>query len=209
VTGPIVCISENLTTDPVTGLLQINKWSVPKLVVDVMCPSGADGALVATTALPGKLLISQQLQWVNDAPIPRTLLIRITRGSRVWQTSNPNVIQFRDRWQYAANDTVPEPVTTSVLNSQTGGGVDLGTDSVAQPLPGVQWIWMGAGTTDEWVPYNLNPDDVFNFWYQCYVWTPPPFSDNANQADPIHAAFAQYTRIQFIVFPTQGALVSG
>jgi hypothetical protein len=209
VTGPTVCISENLTTDPTTGLLQLNKWAVPKLVADVMAPSGADGALTVTTALPGKLLINKQIAWTNDAPIPRTLLIRVTRGVRFWQTSNPNAIQFRDRWSYAVNEQPPMPVTTSVFNSQAGGAVDLGTDAVAQPLPGVQYIWLGVGSSDEWVANQIEPNDTFNLWFQTYVWTPPPWSDNANQADPLHSASANYARIQLIAHPTQGALVSG
>jgi hypothetical protein len=209
VTSPFACISENLTTTVPGGLLQLAKHSVPRLVVDQVALSGGDGALVVNTALPGKLLIDKQVSYVNEDPIPLTMLIRVTRGTKFWETSNPNAIQFRDRWSYAIDETPPTPITSSVYNSAAGGAVDVGTNSVAEPNPGLQYIWVGAHSSDEWVPADVNPGELFSLWYRCYVWTPPPWSDNANKSNPVHSAFASYARIQLIVFPTQGQLVSG
>jgi hypothetical protein len=45
--------------------------------------------------------------------------------------------------------------------------------------------------------------------YRCYVWTPPPWSDNANKNSPKHEAAARWARIQMIAFPQQGRLVTG
>jgi hypothetical protein len=139
------------------------------------------------------------------------VLIRVTRGSKSWLLSNPNAVQFRDRWTYAIDreDLTPAiPVTTGIYNSQVGSAIDAGTNSVAEPNPGRQWVWADTNCSDEWVG-PVAPGDRLNLWYRCYVWTPPPFSDNGNKNSPIHTASAAWARIQLTAFPMQGSVVSG
>lgn len=210
-TEPNVCVDENITTDD-TGSLILQPWSIPRLVVDQKVLSGADGNMYAEIALPGKLLMDQQVAWRNDTPLEQTVLIRVVRASKAWVTSNPNAIQFRDRWTYTVDPdgVVPElPTTTSIYNSQTGSALDVGTDSVATPLPGRLWNWVDVNCADEWVATPLEPGDKFSLWYRQYVWTPPPFSDNANKDAPQHQAFANWTRIMLWAFPQQGTVVTG
>lgn len=207
---PRVCLDENLTTDGV-GLPALEAWSVPRLVADVLSVSGGDGKLFPEQALPGKLLINQRVGWRNETPLESMVLIRVTRGSKSWVVSNPNAIQFRDRWTYVIDpdDLTPSvPVTTGIYNSQVGSAIDVGTNSVAEPNPGVQWVWTDVNCADEWVG-PVAPGDKLNVWYRCYVWTPPPFSDNANKNSPTHTASAGWTRIQLIAFPSQGTVVTG
>lgn len=209
-TEPNVCVDENLITDE-AGLLRIQPWAVPRLVADVRAISGGDGKLAPEVALPGKMLIDQKLHWKNDAPLESMVLIRVIRGSKSWLTSNPNAIQFRDRWTYTIDpdDLTPTvPVTTGIYNSQVGSAMDVGTNSVAEPNPGRQWVWVDVNTADEWVG-PVQPNDNFNLWYRCYVWTPPPYSDNANKNSPVHTANAGWTRIQLWAYPSQGNLVTG
>lgn len=208
-TEPNVCISENLTTDD-AGQLRFQPWAIPRPVGDVRANSGGDGKIVKPElTLPGKLMINQQIGWRNDTPLPQQLLIRVTRGPRSWITSNPNAVQIRDRWSFAV-DAAPEvPVTTSIFNGQTGSAVDFGTNSVAEPVPGVQWMWTDVNTADEWVPYLVEPEQQFNLWYRCYLWTPPPFSDNANKNNPKHEAYAHWARLQLWAYPQQGSVVTG
>lgn len=209
-TEPNVCLDENITTDD-AGLLQLEPWAVPRLVADVRASSGSDGKLTPHLTLPGKLLINQRVAWRNVTPIDAMLLIRVIRGSKSWVVSNPNAIQFRDRWTYVIDpddvEPVP-PVTTGIYNSQVGSALDVGTNSVAEPNPGRQWVWTDVNCSDEWVG-PVTPGDYFNLWYRCYVWTPPPWSDNANKNSPVHQANAGWTRIQLIAFPQQGSVVSG
>ena len=207
---PRVCLDENLTTDGV-GLPHLELWSVPRLVADVVAVSGGDGTLFPEQALPGKLLINQKVGWRNETPLDSMVLIRVTRASKSWVLSNPNAIQFRDRWTYVIDQddlTPSEPVTTGIYNSQVGSAIDVGTNSVAEPNPGVQWVWSDVNCSDEWVG-PVTPGDKLNVWYRCYVWTPPPFSDNGNKNSPIHKASAGWTRIQLIAFPGQGTVVTG
>lgn len=207
VTFPKVCIDENLTTNS-SNELGMQPWSVPRLVKDIIGPSGADGALGATTYLPGLMLINLETSWYQDAPIDQMLLIRVTRGPKSWVTSNPNAIQFRDRWSHALNQAPAVPSTSGLFNSQVGSAIDFGTNTVAEPNPGVHYVWKDCHSSDEWVG-PISPSDVFQLHYRCYVWTPPPWSDNANKNNPTHNAFANFTRIQLISFPTQGNLVTG
>lgn len=188
-----------------TGELRLASWMVPRNVKDVVATSNSDGLLMKATELPGKLMMDLDLMWYCDAPVDQMVLIRVTRGGRSWITSNPNAVQFRDRWVHAINATPDLPLVTSILNSQVGSAIDLGTNSVAEPNPGLMWTWMGAHSSDEWVgPLTLN--DYIRIRYRCYVWTPPPWSDNANLNSPRHEAYAGWTRIQLISFPTMAAL---
>ena len=202
-----VCLSENLTTNP-AGDLQLQPWASVRLVVDTIASSAGDGSISALTALPGKLLIDKRINWTNDAPIPQGIMIRLTRGPKQWLTSNPNAIQFRDRYTHAVNKTPDAPLTTSLYNSQAGSALDVGTDSVAQPNAGQQWMWTDATTTDEFLA-PLNPGDTLNTWYRMYVWTPPPFSNNANLNNPHHAVVANWARLQLFAYPLQGTVVTG
>lgn len=209
-TEPNVCIDEHLTVDD-GGDLQLQPWSVPRIVADVKSLSGGDGALLAQTELPGKLLIDLKARWRNDTPIEHWIDIRIIRAYRSWIVSNPNAIQFRDRWTYTIDEqdiTPSMPLTTSIFDGQCGSAIDLGTNSVAEPLPGVEWVWASANMRDEIVG-PVEPGEVINVWYRCYVWTPPPFSDNANKNSPIHQAYARWARVQLLGLPTQGTLVTG
>lgn len=209
-TEPNVCVDENLTTDD-SGLLVIQPFAVPRLVADVKALSGGDGTLFPEESLPGKLLIDQKVGWRNDTPMEHMLQIRVVRGPTSWITSNPNAIQFRDRWTYVwdqGDPTPTEPVTTGIFSSKTGSAIDVGTNSVAEPNPGKHWVWADVSCQDEWVGPIL-PGDRFNLWYRAYVWTPPPYSDNANKNSPQHEAYARWTRIMLTAFPSQGSVVTG
>jgi hypothetical protein len=203
-----VCISENLTIND-DGQLQMAQCAVPQCVIDQMIPSTADGALVETIYTPGKLLMNQQFSWRNDTPVNMTILIRVTRRYKRWIVSNPNAIQFRDRWSWAIDSDAAEPTTGGIFNSQCGSAGDIGTDTVAEPKPGKFYHWWGTSSSEEWVWLPVNVGQTINIWYRCYVWTPPPFSDNANKNQPQHVAEAGWTRFQVIAFPQQGALVFG
>lgn len=206
---PNVCIGENLTTDA-AGLLRAQPYVVPRLVRDVKAlANDGDGKVYVNTKLPGKLVINQRLDWRNDTPIEQDVLMRVIRAPREIVTSNPNAIQFRDRWSYAVDTTPAVPVTSGYFNSQLGAAMDRGTNSVAEPEPGVLWQWIPVGCVDEWVPYSIAPGETFYFWYRAYIWTPPPWSDNANKNSPKHTAFAKWTRCQLWAHGRQGTVVAG
>lgn len=209
-TEPNVCVDENIDVDA-SGLLVIQPFAVPQLAMDVKVKSGGDGPLLELSVLPGKLLMETQFAWRNNGPLPCDMMVRCIRGPKSWISSNPNAIQFRDRYTYTIDPegvTPSIPVTTSIYNSQTGTAIDLGTNSVAEPLPGLDYVWIEASCTDEWIG-PANPGEKVEVWFRGYVWTPPPFSDNGNKNAPIHNAVANWTRLQLWAYPTQGTLVTG
>lgn len=214
-TSPTVCVAENLTIGP-DGQLRMAPWSVPRNVVDVVAPSGGDTTkLLATETLPGRLLIDRKVLWHNDTPVSHMVRVLVTRRWRRWVTSNPNAIEFRDRWSSAitaaGSTTViepAEPVVSGYYNSQTGSACDTGTNSVAEPTPGKFWHWWGTNTAQEWLG-PVAPRETLRVWYRGYVWTPGPFSNNANKNSPAHEAEAGWARIQLQAFPQQGELVTG
>lgn len=210
-----VCIGENLTIGD-DGRLRMAAHSVPRNLVDVIARSGADTtALLATTTLPGVLMIDRQVQWKNDSPVDHDIRIEVTRRWKRWITSNPNAVYFRDRWTWtitAKGDplVVPEiPVVSGIFNSNAGSASDTGTNTVAEPNPGIFYHWWGTNTGEEWLPLPVRPGETLTVWYRLYVWTPPPFSDNANKNAPTHQAEAGWSRIALMGFPDQGQLVTG
>lgn len=205
---PRTCIDENLTVDD-NGHLCMRPWAVPRLVRDVKVNAISNKKLpFPQINMPGLILLNQQFGWVNDSMLPVDIQVTVFRSWKEWVTSNPNIIQFRDRWTSAIDTEPDEPVTTGTQNGQTGSGIDLGSNTVAEPMPGVQTMWMNANMSDEWI-YSILPGEKFNIWYRCYVWTPQPWSDNANKNSPRYAAYANFARISLVAHPSQGSLVSG
>ena len=207
---PNVCVDEHLTTGD-DGLLRLQPWANPQRVADIRALSSNDGVLTAHEALPGKLLINQKIGWRNTFPVEAMVVLGVTRGPKSWIVSNPNAIQFRDRWTTIidTDDLAPEePVVTGIFNSQCGSAIDLGSNSVAEPNPGKQYMWEDVNYTEEWLGPVL-PGQKINAWYRCYVWTPPPWSDNGNKNSPEHKAFANWVRLTMTARCEQGKLVTG
>lgn len=197
-----VCVSRNM--DITGGVLAAEPWSVPRFVLDQTFNSVGDGTFGQETTLPGKLMVdSGILTWTNDSPLPAQILLRITRAFRDHLTSNPNVVQIRDRYTTSitgASPRVPDP--SNLYQGATGGGIDVGASTVGQPRPGVIYMWEDPATTEDYFG-PVPPGGTFKVWYRCHLWTPPPWSNNANNGSPTHEARVRNTRIQLMAFPTQ------
>lgn len=202
-----VCVSRNMSI--AGGLLGIEPWTLPRIVLDQTFVSTGDGAYGQQTTLPGKLMIdSGILTWTNPSPLDARLLVRVQRGRQQWQVSNPNAVQVRDRYTYAIDDDPRVPDTSSVYTGQSGGSIDVGVQVNGTPFLGVYWEWQDPTLTEDWIP-GIPPGAQFRMWYRCYLWTPPPWSNNANSNNPQHSAAVHDTRIQLIAFPTQDTEVVG
>jgi hypothetical protein len=202
---PETCVSRNL--DVTAGVLGIEPWSVPRIVSDQTFNSIGDGVYGATTNLPGKLMVQGSLNWVNNSPLPATLLIRVTRAYRSWKVAQPNAVQIRDRWTWSIGGSATPPDPSSVMNGMCGAALDVSVNSSGTPLPGVYYEFEDASTTEEWAG-DLPPGVAFDLRYACYLWTPPPWSDNANLGGPQYSAEVRNTRIQLFAFPTRDPEVS-
>ncbi|TLF74067.1 DUF7172 family protein [Nocardia cyriacigeorgica] len=196
-----VCVDRNLSIS--NGMLGIEPWSVFRLVADVTGASVGDGTLARTTRLPGKLMINLTASWISDSPLPSRMLMRITRAHRSITTSNPNAIQFRDAWETAIDATPRVPDPSRVLNSQAGTSLDMGTNNVAEPHYGREFLTLDSHSSDIWLPDPVPAGSTLTVHYRCYVWTPPPWSDNASGNQPLHEARARWTRLQLFAVPQQ------
>lgn len=197
-----VCVSRNLSiTDNVLG---IQPWSIPRHVIDQTFNSVGDGPFDQQTTLPGKLMIdSGILSWTNTSPLAANMLLRIQRARREYFTSNPNVVQIRDRFTTSITDKDPRvPDPSDTYQGATGGGVDVGATSAGQPISLQVAVWEDPSVTEDWIG-PVPPGGTFKLWYRCYLWTPPPWSNNANANKPLHYASVFNARIQAMAFPTQ------
>jgi hypothetical protein len=202
-------VAEHLLVNE-AGELRLAPWSVPRNVIDEIAASNGD-----TNKLPAienveraLMLVNWSNSWLNDSPVDHMVRIQITRRYKRWITSNPNAVQFRDRWSWAIDSPAAEPVVSDTLNGQAGSAGDLGTNTVAEPFPGKFWHWWGTTCTDEWVG-PVEPGQRIYVAYRAYVWTPPPFSNNANKNSPAHQAEAGYARIALQAFPEPSKRVIG
>lgn len=201
-----VCVSRNLSIT--AGVLGIEPFSVPVVALDATYNSTGDGTYTtAFTVLPGKLMIDSGVQsWTNSTPLPVQMLVRIQRARRDWWTSNPNAVQVRDRYTYTLNgDTPRTPDTSSTYHGQSGSAGDVGTDSSAQPYPAVFYEYEDGTILEDWI--TVPAGAVFKIWYRAYMWTPPPFSNNANGGSPTQSMNIYNTRIILMAFPTQDTAV--
>lgn len=206
-----VCVSQNFEVSA-TGQLAAAEWSVPVVVATATGTSTGDGALTAQTTLPGKQMIDVSLSWTNPRALEVELLLRVQRSYRDLLTSNPNVIQVRDRWTSRISaeptDLAPVPDPTSVFNSQWGGGIDLSTNTTATPQAGRLWLFEDAHFTEDWMG-PVPPGYTLNVRYRAYVWTPPPFADNANNNAPTHQVNLRQTTLQFTAMPERDTMTNG
>lgn len=193
-----VCISPALTTDD-DGLLKLQPYAVPRLVVDELA-QGSEGKVYESQSLPGKLLIEKRVEWYNDTPLEHMVRIMVSRSDRAWITSNPNAVEIRDLWTRAIDAEPSVPVVTGLYNGACGSSVDIGTNTVSEPLPGRHWVWEAGHLSDEYMG-PVEPGSTLKVWYRAYVWTPPPWSNNANNSAPQHWASAKHSRISLMVFP--------
>lgn len=201
------CVSRNLSIDG--GELGIEPWSTVRIVFDATYNSVGDGTFGSQIIPPGKLMIDSGIQsWTSDSPLPTMLLFRVQRAYRDVRVSNPNAVQIRDRWTTSLSGTDPaSPDTSSTFQGQTGAALDRSAYPDATPFPGQYWVYEDAAMTEDWIG-PLPAGEVFKFWYRCNLWTPPPWSANANNIDPQHSANVRSTRIQIMAFPTQDPAVT-
>ncbi|MEU1550193.1 hypothetical protein [Nocardia sp. NPDC005745] len=197
---PQVCTSRNMSI--VAGKLGIAKWSAPRMVGQVSATSTGDGAITGAglTTQPGRLMVNAQIAWISDSPLPSQMRLQVIRPYRTIICSNPNAIQIWDSWNYGIDEAARVPDTYNLVNSLCTLGVDVGTDNVSQPYYGRIHQDYPATSTEEW--YELPAGSTLNIHYRCYVWTPPPWSNNASANSPLHEAYSRGVKLRLWAFPT-------
>lgn len=203
-----VCVSQNMGISG--NVLTVEPWAVVHHVHDATYNSVGDGSFGVQTTLPGKLMIdSGIISWTNPSPLNANVLVRIQRAYRDWRISNPNAVQIRDRFTYALGGTDPRvPDVSSVYHGQSGGSLDAGAQFNGTPYVGQYWEWEDGTCLEDWIT-PVAPGEELRLWYRCNLWTPPPWSNNANNNSPQHEANVRSARIQLIAYPTQDGDIVG
>ncbi|WP_425301937.1 DUF7172 family protein [Nocardia farcinica] len=198
-TMPQVCVSRNLSI--AGGALGLQPWSVPRMVAQVSATSTGDGAITGAglTSPPGRLMIDTGLSWVSDSPLPTMMRLQVIRSYRTIVTSNPNVVQIWDSWRIGIDQLAQVPNSYGLVNSLCTLGVDHGTNQAA--LPNYARVHQDYPTTatEEWV--ELPAGSEIDVAYRAYVWTPPPWSNNASANQPLHEAHARGVKLRLWAFP--------
>lgn len=202
---PEVCVDRNLAIT--AGALALEPWSVPRMVAQQAAASVADGSISSAglTGQPGRLLIDTGLTWMSDSPLPAMMRLQVIRGYRTIVTSTPNLVQIWDSWRIGVGEPAGVPNSYGLVNSLCTLGLDNGTNSTA--LPNYARIHQDypATASEEWV--ELPAGEEIDINYRCYVWTPPPWSNNASANNPLHEAHARSVTLRLWAFPMpDGAL---
>lgn len=197
---PQVCVDRNMAI--IGGKLGLAPWSRPRMVGQVVANSAADGAISSAGLQnqPGRLLINATIAWTNDSPLTALVQLQVIRAYRTLISSNPNVVEMWDRWSTGIDKLPPAPDSYALVNSLLTLGPDVGTDNNAQPY--YQRIHQDypASCGEEW--FELAPGSTLNVWFRTYVWTPPPWSNNASANNPLHEAWARSVKLRLWAYPT-------
>jgi hypothetical protein len=196
---PEICVSRNLSIS--AGKLGLAKWSAPRMVAQVTATATGDGAITGAglTAQPGRLMVEAQASWTSDSPLPSRMRLQVIRRYRTIISSNPNAVQIWDSWTHRIDGTPTVPNSYALVNSLCTQAMDIGTDNAGQPDPGRLYQDYPVTASEEW--YELPAGSTLNVHYRCYVWTPPPWSNNANANLPLHEAYARGVKLRLWAFP--------
>jgi hypothetical protein len=196
---PEVCASNNLKIT--SGVLGLPKWSAPRMVQQVNLTSTGDGTISSAglTTQPGRLMLDGSCTFTSDSPIPMMMRFQVIRAYRTLICSSPNAVQIWDSWNYAIDGTPDVPDTYNLVNSLTTLGIDVGTDTNAQPYSGRIYMDYPITSSEDW--YTLPAGSTLNVHYSCYAWTPPPWSNNANANVPTHEAWSRSAKLRLWSFP--------
>lgn len=196
---PQVCTSRNLAIT--AGQLGLEKWSVPRMVAQTSATSTGDGAITGSglPTQPGRLMIDTGLTWMSDSPLPSMMRLQVIRSYRTIVTSNPNAVQIWDSWRIGIGQPAATPDSYGLVNSLCTLGIDHGTNSSALPNYARVHQDYPATATEEWIELPAGVEIDIN--YRCYVWTPPPWSNNASANSPLHEAYSRGVNLRLWAFP--------
>ncbi len=204
---PQVCVSKNLKITGGGATLGLEKWAAPRMVAQVSATSVGDGTISSSglTTQPGRLMIDTSISWASDSPLPALMRLQVIRPYRTLISSNPNAVEIWEAWNYRINGTPAVP-TYDLVNSLCTMAPDLGTDVSTQPFKGVVYQDYPAGSSEELI--ELPAGSTLNVRYVVYVWTPPPWSNNASANAPVHEAYSRGVKLRLWAFPTLDAGVA-
>ena len=208
---PQVCVDRNLKTSGGDATLGLQRWSAPRPVAEMSATSTGDGAISSSglTSQPGRLMVDATVSWTSDSPLSSRVRLQVIRPYRTLISSNPNALQIWEAWNSRIGSTLPVvptvPNSYAAVNSLCTLAFDAGTNSSALPYRGYCYQDYPHSMVEDW--YEVPAGDTLAIHYRAYVWTPPPWSNNASANAPIHEAYARGVKLRLWAFPTQDEAV--
>lgn len=197
---PKVCVDQNLSITG--GQLGIEPWASPRVVAQTTQTSTGDGAITGSglTTQPGRLMVDAQVSWTSDSPLPAQMRLQVIRPYRTLIISNPNIVEIWDSWNLAIDKAAVVPTTYSLINSFCRSGMDHSVNTSGTPRYARIHQDYPTTATEHWE--ELPAGSTLNVHYRAYVWTPPPWSNNASAGSPLHEAYARGVTLRLWAFPT-------
>lgn len=207
-----VCVSDAFTI--VDGALGLAAWTGAEFYRRRV---GAEVTLTQTGAiptLPGIELWDMVEVAVNEAHVNRLAVFRLQRPIITLIVPQPNAMQVRDRWEVrvAPRGGVPdipgalEMSTAQVYNGAWTASADSGTFSNGTTRKGRMYRHFPGPMVD--VQVTVPPDHTAAIRWMGYVWTPPPWSNNADAGNATGNYACTAPMLTAMLLPTEegGAL---
>lgn len=194
-----VCVSDDFRIEGgklgLTAVPAAGAW-LPTIGSGLWPNSGIPGGpnFGRITELPGMRISSAYVQVWNSYGVPLRMMVRAQRPTIALNVSNPNAAQVRSKWAYKVTDEaimdpnhvnwLPDP--SQDFDLQVGVSMDAGASNGGVPTRGVIMRAYPPASLEEPVPAVVQPGQHITVWFASYLWTPPPWSDNANNNNPKH-----------------------
>lgn len=176
-----VCVSEDFTVDG-AGQLSIAAHTRMSHVSTLSAAPVSRRKTWSEIALPGDRMWFLQSQVVNTSPVDRPVMFRLNRPYVFLSPAQPNAIQLRDKWEteVGASPIAPAVDVTESYNGVWTASVDSGPPG-GSPQRGRTFPYWPGVMVAETVMVPAGESAVLS--WAGYVWTPPPWSNNANEGN--------------------------
>lgn len=178
-----VCVSDAFTV--VDGALGLAAWTGAVIALreqEQISYEWPDWSGI--TSLPGEPLWDHEIVAVNDAPSARLAVFRLQRPySTMFEVPQPNAMQMRDGWAYRVGPGVTAPPVSVVedYNGAWTASADSGTFSDGTTRKGRLIRYFPGSMVD--VQVHVPAGETVALRWAGWVWTPPPWSNNADDGN--------------------------
>lgn len=202
-----VCVSDAFTvTDGALGLAAWTGAVIESREIEEI--SYEWPGMTGITSLPGEALWDHTVIGTNTAGVARLAVFRLQRPySTMLEVPQPNAMQMRDAWAYRVGPNVTAP-NVSVVEDYNGAwtaSADSGTFSDGTTRKGRLYLYFPGSMVD--VQVRVPAGEQVALRWRGYIWTPPPWSNNADNGNGQGKYIVGYTLRTLMWLPVdEGAL---
>lgn len=195
-----ICIGPNLGTDS-DGALMLSDTAYVTPVWNYVS-TGPGRMTDFGTTLPGQEMESGSHEVTNDADVARPLMVVWSRPPVYLRVAQPNAVQVRMKATVESGSRLPPestPNPSASYDAAFTAGTDVDTDDEGTPVFGhYTRAWPGGCYRTVEI---IDPGDKARFSWSTYVWSPPPWSNNASDNNPLQVASVGSHTVWAAFFP--------